>query len=99
MSDDQRRARRVPLQVEVTLESEHNFFAGLANNVSEGGVFVATPNPPDVGSVVGFELVLGDQRFAVRGVVRWIRSELAASPGAPTGCGVKWTDLPDGALE
>jgi uncharacterized protein (TIGR02266 family) len=99
MSDGQRQTRRVPLQVEVTLESEHNFFAGITNNVSEGGIFVATPNPPVVGSQVAFELVLGEKRFAVKGVVQWIRGESAASQGAPVGCGVKWLQLADGALE
>ena len=99
MSDEQRRATRVPLEVEVTLESDHNFFAGVANNVSEGGIFVATLNPPPVGSEVGFELLLGGERFLVVGVVRWVRDERAASNGAPAGCGVKWGHLEEGALD
>jgi uncharacterized protein (TIGR02266 family) len=99
MSAEHRHDRRVPLQVEVTLESEHNFFAGVADNVSEGGIFVATPTPPPLGSEVGFELVLGGERFHVTGVVRWVRDERAASQGLPVGCGVKWVHLADGALE
>ncbi|MCU1282741.1 MAG: type pilus assembly PilZ [bacterium] len=99
MSDDeQRRAPRVPLEVVVTLESEHNFFTGVANNLSEGGIFVATTNPPPVGSEVGFELVLGGERFLVMGTVRWVRDEGAASSGAPAGCGVRWAHLEDGTL-
>jgi uncharacterized protein (TIGR02266 family) len=99
MSEEHRRDRRVPLQVEVTLESEHNFFAGLANNVSEGGIFVATLTPPEVGAQVGFELLLGGERFMVMGVVCWVRDERAASQGLPAGCGVKWVHLEDRALE
>ncbi|MDB4967531.1 MAG: Signal recognition particle receptor protein FtsY [Myxococcales bacterium] len=100
MSDEQQpRPPRVPLEVEVTLESDHNFFTGVAENLSEGGVFVATNHPPDVGSEVGFELVLGGERFLVMGVVRWVRGERAASAGAPAGCGVRWGHLEDGALE
>jgi uncharacterized protein (TIGR02266 family) len=98
MSDEQPRAPRVPLEVEVTLESDHNFFTGVANNLSEGGVFVATANPPPIGFEVGFELVLGGERFLVMGVVRWVRDERAASSGAPAGCGVKWVNLEDGTL-
>ncbi len=71
----------------------------MANNVSQGGIFVATMNPPPVGSEVGFELLLGGERFLVMGVVRWVRGELAASSGAPAGCGVKWIHLEDGAIE
>src|ERR1700749_3884110 len=99
MSDEQRRATRVPLEVEVTLESDHNFFTGVANNLSEGGIFIATTNPPAVGSEVGFELLLGGERFLMMGTVRWVRDERAASSGAPAGCGVKWGHLEDGAIE
>jgi uncharacterized protein (TIGR02266 family) len=99
MSDEQRHAPRVPFEVEVTLQSEHNFFTGVANNLSEGGIFVATAQPPPIGTEVGFELVLGGERFLVMGVVRWLRDERAASSGAPAGCGVKWVHIEDGALD
>jgi uncharacterized protein (TIGR02266 family) len=98
MSDEQPRAPRVPLEVVVTLESDHNFFSGVANNLSEGGIFIATAHPPQIGSEVGFELVLGGERFLVMGVVRWVRDERAASSGAPAGCGVKWVNLEEGTL-
>ncbi|MGZ3443684.1 MAG: TIGR02266 family protein [Polyangia bacterium] len=98
MSDEQPRAPRVPLEVEVTLDSDHNFFTGIANNLSEGGIFIATRSPPPVGSEVGFELLLGGERFLVMGAVRWVRAESAASSGAPAGCGVRWLNLEDGTL-
>jgi uncharacterized protein (TIGR02266 family) len=99
VSSEQRRALRVPLEVEVTLESEHNFFAGVTSNVSDGGIFVATATPPPLGTEVGFELLLGGERFLVMGVVCWLRDERAASAGAPPGCGVRFANLEDGALE
>lgn len=97
-AEQQRRLPRVPLVVEVTLESEHNFFTGITDNISEGGVFVATPAPPPLGSEVGFELVLGGERFAVTGRVCWLREERAASADAPAGCGVRWARIDNGAL-
>ena len=97
-AEQQRRSPRVPLEVEVTLESEHNFFTGITDNISEGGVFVATASPPPLGSEVGFELLLGGERFLVLGVVCWLRDERAASTDAPSGCGVRWVHLEDGAL-
>jgi uncharacterized protein (TIGR02266 family) len=96
---EQRRAPRVPLEVEVTLESEHNFFTGITDNLSEGGIFVAMPAPPPVGSEVGFELVLGGERFLVTGAVCWVRDARAASTGLPEGCGVRWARLEPRALE
>ena len=89
----------MPLEVEVTLESEHNFFTGVTSNISDGGVFVATPAPPPVGSEVGFEMLLGGERFLIMGVVCWVRDEHAASAGAPAGCGVRFVHLEDGALD
>src|SRR5690242_18025634 len=41
---------RFPIEVSVDLVSEHNFFAGLSLNVSEGGLFVATHLVRPVGS-------------------------------------------------
>jgi uncharacterized protein (TIGR02266 family) len=99
MSQDQRKAARVPLEVEISMQSEHNFFTGIANNISEGGIFIATLAPPPVGTEIGFELVLGAERFLVMGVVCWVRDEHAAKPGVPAGCGMKWGHIEDGMLE
>lgn len=91
---------RVPLEIEVTMASENNFWAGLTDNLSEGGVFVATHVPPACGTEVEMTLILPRGRtFAVRGVVRWIRSYEASCEGMPPGCGIQWTTLPDGAYE
>jgi uncharacterized protein (TIGR02266 family) len=96
---EQRRNARVPLEVEVTLQSEHNFFTGLTNNVSEGGIFVATHAPPPIGTEVGVELLLAGSRFPLQGVVQWVREAIIASAEAPAGCGVRWQTLADGVLE
>lgn len=96
---DLRQHTRVPLTVEVTLESEHNFYTGLTDNISEGGLFVATGAPPPLGSEVGFELVLGERRFLVTGRVCWLRDHRTASVDAPEGCGIRFTQLEEGAVE
>jgi uncharacterized protein (TIGR02266 family) len=97
-SGNGRQHPRVDLFVEVTLESESNFYAGISNNLSEGGVFVATFAPPRIGAPVA--LVLGlpgsGQRFALSGVVRWVR-EAEVCQGVTPGCGIEWLELPDGA--
>ena len=91
---------RVPLSVEVSLESENNFYTGLTDNISEGGVFVATHTPPPRGTHVEFELVLGDgARFPIEGEVCWTRDLRASSPDAPAGCGIRWLRISDAALQ
>lgn len=90
---------RVPLSVEVSLESENNFFTGLTDNISEGGVFVATHTPPERGTRVEFELVLSeDARFPIKGEVCWTRDVAASTEGAPPGCGIRWVSISDAAL-
>ena len=92
---------RAPLEVEVTLESENNFYAGITNDVSEGGVFVATVVPPPVGAWVALTLRLGEEgpSWHVCGEVRWVRDVDAACEGCPPGCGIRWRFIPDEALE
>jgi uncharacterized protein (TIGR02266 family) len=99
--DSHRRAHeRALLEVEVTLESENNFYAGITNDVSEGGVFVATVVPLPVGASVALTLRLGGEgpSWDVTGEVRWIRELEAACEGYPPGCGIRWRFIPDEAL-
>jgi uncharacterized protein (TIGR02266 family) len=96
---EQRRVHeRVPIEVEVTLESENNFYAGIAGNVSEGGVFVATYTPPPRGAHVELQLKLNDHVFGLHGVVCWTRDVSMGSAEAPAGCGIRFLDLPPDAL-
>ena len=41
-SSDLRRYPRHDVELEVTMESESNFYMGLTENLSEGGIFIAT---------------------------------------------------------
>jgi uncharacterized protein (TIGR02266 family) len=93
-------SRRTHYQVEVSVESDHNFYTGITRDLSEGGVFVATFDPPQVGSVVELDLKLPNVEapFHMVGVVRWRRECEAASDGLPTGCGIEWREIGCAAL-
>ncbi|HLK92625.1 MAG TPA: TIGR02266 family protein [Polyangia bacterium] len=89
---EQRACRRIDLEISVDLESEHNFFSGVASNMSVGGLFIATRDPGDsrkIGDLVTVRLTLpGDERpVTVDAVVRWIRA------GEPAGMGVQFLGL------
>lgn len=92
---DRRRAERLPLSAEVTVESETNFFTGLTENLSEGGLFVATYSPPPVEGVVKLKVKtdLGEE-IDVEGIVRWHRRD---ADGCVSGCGIQFRDLPRAA--
>ena len=79
-----RASPRAAVSVEVSLESEHNFFAGLTENICEGGVFVATHSLRPIGTVVSVARRLpGVERLiSAVCVVRWVRiySEVSDAP-------------------
>lgn len=82
---------RVELQVAVTGVGDDNFFVGFSENISEGGVYVATMCPPAVGEVIELSIALGPTNvIQVRGECRWHRTN---EIGEAIGCGVRFSAL------
>jgi uncharacterized protein (TIGR02266 family) len=99
LQDNQANARaseRYDLEVKVDLESDHNFYTGLTQNISAGGLFIATHHLRRIGDriTLKFQLPGSDQSVAVETEVRWIRenSSLQRVDGA-TGMGVRFINL------
>jgi len=88
---EQRRSQRVAFHAAVSVASDTNFFTALSENVSEGGVFLATYSPPGVGEVITMRVeVDGVGAIDVEGTVRWVRFD---EEGCPSGCGVQFCAL------
>ena len=92
---------RIDASFDMSLESEHNFYMGFTENLSEGGVFVAawafsTGCPPDVGDRVHLSFTLPDSPdpIKVSAEVRWVRDYNLLSD-TPPGLGLRFVDLPD----
>jgi uncharacterized protein (TIGR02266 family) len=70
---------RQELEVAVDFQSEHNFYTGLTQNISEGGLFVATNELRPIGSRVRvrFSLPGTPRPVEVDTEVRW-RKEVTA---------------------
>jgi uncharacterized protein (TIGR02266 family) len=95
---DRRRRARIGLHADVSGASQTNFFAGLSENLSETGVFVATMSPPPVGEAVHLKVTVhGDasRSVVVKGVVRWHRTD---EDGSQTGCGMQFEELTGDAM-
>ena len=75
MKKDTRRSHRVDLEVDVSFESEHNFYTGFGENISSGGLFVATHALRIVGSTLRIKFHLPNVADPIEadGVVRWVR--------------------------
>jgi uncharacterized protein (TIGR02266 family) len=79
------------IHANVTAESQDNFFSGIAENISQGGVFVSSFSPPPVGETVRLKLsVDGAGELVISGRVRWLRTE---EDGTEIGCGVQFEGM------
>ena len=93
-----REHERFSVDLQVSVLSEHNFYAGLAENLSAGGLFIATHQLQRVGSRIELSLRMpeSEEVFQIVGEVRWVRLYNEHSD-TPPGLGVRFTELPAGA--
>jgi uncharacterized protein (TIGR02266 family) len=93
-SAPQRRANpRFLVDLDVSLGSDHNFYTGLAENLSVTGVFVATHRVRPIGESIEICIHL-PQGPEIRGIgtVRWLRPYDETRATAP-GMGVEFLEL------
>ena len=98
-ADDARRAfPRIPARFAVRFATVQDFVLEYAANISAGGVFVHSPNPPPLKSIVRVEMQLpGDgPPVPARGVVvHRVSREEAEARGTLPGMGVQFMDADD----
>ena len=96
-----RNAERVALEVKVDFESDHNFYTGLTQNISAGGLFIANQIRRIGDRIkVTFSLPGSGAPVTVEAEVRWIRenSPLLRVEDGFVGMGVRFINLsPDAA--
>jgi uncharacterized protein (TIGR02266 family) len=100
--DAQRRiAQRFHVDLELTLQSETTIWIGHAENVSDGGVFVASKELKPIGTEIEMTLKLPGENvlpvWAV-GTVVWIRETSGSNADAPLGMGIQFRLIADEAL-
>jgi len=90
-----RAAERFDLEVKVDLESEHNFYTGLTQNISSGGLFIATHHIRKIGDriMLNFTLPGSDKPVQIETEVRWIRENTALMRTQESGMGVRFINL------
>lgn len=72
----QRTQERIAVAVEVNLMSENNFYLGLTENLSEGGLFLATYDTLPIGTQVDLAIhIPNTPPIPVEGRVQWIRMQ------------------------
>jgi uncharacterized protein (TIGR02266 family) len=83
--------------VKVDLESDSNFYTGLTQNISAGGLFIATHHIRRIGDKISLKFALPGtaEPITVETEVRWIRenSALHRVGDGNTGMGVRFINL------
>ncbi len=85
---------RVHVEVQVDFATEHNFYTGLTQDLSGGGLFVATHQIRRLGELVSVRLHLpgSGRAFEILTEVRWVR-ERDLSPGMGMGMGLRFLQM------
>lgn len=89
---ERRQSPRIAFDAHVTLDSESCFTAGMAQNLSHGGIYVATLATPDIGDPVVVRVRVGDGEeppMLLQGRVAWIRYDCSDEA---IGCGIAFED-------
>ena len=91
---NKRKHTRIEAELEVTLNGPHNFFTGFTQNISEGGVFIATHQVFPIGTEFELTLKIGDKVIHPTAKVVWVREP---SPFLPDdidpGMGLQFVNL------
>ena len=89
-TQERRRESRHLVAVAVGLRTDTHFYEGQSDDLSPGGLFVATSNPRPVGTQVTLSFVLpSGTQITTQGVVRWLRE----SAGQSSGMGIAFEEL------
>ena len=99
--DNRRLEPRYAVAVEVTFESEHNFYTGLTSDLSGGGLFVATLQIRPVGERIHLRFTVPTSREPIEAVteVRWVRATAMSGGGGEAGMGLQFLQLAPQAKE
>jgi uncharacterized protein (TIGR02266 family) len=93
--ENNRQESRANLTVEVSATSESNFYTGISDDIEEGGLFVATQQNHQPGTLIDLTLSLpGHSPLRLAGEVRWIREYSEFTADMAPGLGVGFFNLP-----
>lgn len=101
LPDDARRSlQRLAIEADIGFQSDTNFYTGFSEDISVGGIFIATfdARPMDSEMTINFTLPDG-YLVSTTGTVCWVREYNETTPNVEPGMGVKFDGLSDSDKE
>lgn len=96
MTPSRRRNVRRQAEIDIAFDRDTQLYTGLSQDISEGGVFIATYQVQPIGTPIRLSFELPDgTKISARGEVRWLRETSNASR---PGIGVAFTEMTSEAL-
>jgi type IV pilus assembly protein PilZ len=85
---------RAEIEVEVHYRTAQEFLAAYSRNISGGGIFIKTQQPPPLNQAVLLHFTLPgiSHDFQVRGVVVWA-NPVSTRSSFPAGMGIKFLNI------
>ena len=93
--NERRRFDRADCTIRVDYGSVDELFSEFTRDINEGGLFIETDSPLELGSRVGLQFTLPEsaETFHATGTVMWVRPRVDESTGEPIGMGVEFDEL------
>jgi type IV pilus assembly protein PilZ len=91
--NERRKSERADLVVRVTYQTVDELFTEFARNINEGGIFIETDTPQNLGSSVELQFELPGSEEPVEVVGTVVRTSDGSQPHDPPGMGIEFGDL------
>ncbi len=91
---ERRASPRVSIDADIGFQSETNFYTGFSEDISSGGLFIATYDISPMGSLININFTLPDGHLVTAsGKVCWVREFNDATPDTMPGMGIQFQTL------
>ena len=96
--EENRKNKRSKVDFKSEVHSDEGMTFSNAKDLSNGGLFISTPEPLKEGSEIDLSLQMpGQEPVEIKGVVKWV--SINDDEGKRSGMGVEFKDLSDKDME
>ncbi|HOW52243.1 MAG TPA: PilZ domain-containing protein [bacterium] len=92
-----RSAKRIDIELEVSFEvvegGPHNFYTGITQDISHGGIFLGTHQTMPLGHKMQLTFILEGREIAARAEVVWVREPDMTASGIQPGMGLRFIEI------